>query len=230
MSDNKILKIGHRGAKGYIAENTIASFEKAIALGVDAVELDVQLCRSGELVVFHDHRVDRLTNGEGRIDQLQYSYISKLKTGGSANIPTLNHVLDIIDNRIIVNIELKAQNTAIEVASVLNEYIDIYNWNKDKFIISSFDHIELSKFKKLCPDIKIAALTSAIPVDYALFAQNLGAYSVNVSLEFVNKKFVDDAHNRGLKIFVYTVNHTDDIIRMRKLGVDGIFSDFPDII
>ena len=228
MENKSLLIIGHRGAKGYTAENTLVSFKKAMELGADAIELDVQICKSGELIVFHDHRVERLTNGEGRIEELDYKYLKSLDAGNASYIPTLQQVLNLIDNRILINIELKAKNTASEVAKLIELYIDKHNWNKDNFIISSFDHIELSKFKLLCPEIRIAALTASIPSKYAQFAEELGAYSINISIEFINTEFVNDAHKRGLKVFVYTVNHMDDIARMKALNVDGIFTDFPD--
>ncbi len=228
MSNKAIIKIGHRGAKGYIAENTLESFAKAMELGIDAIELDVQVCKSGELVVFHDHRVERLTNGIGRIEDLEYKYLKKLDAGNGAIIPTLEQVLDLIDNKVIVNIELKSKNSAKEVAKLTELYINKHNWKKTNFLISSFDHIELLQFKKLSPEINIGALTASIPTNYALFAENLGAYSINISLEFTNQAYVDDAHKRGLKVFVYTVNHPKDIAICKAMGVDGIFSDFPD--
>jgi len=78
------------------------------------------------------------------------------------------------------------------------------------------------------PDVNIGALITGIPETYVEFGEKLKAYSVNLSIEFINKKFVEDAHKRNLKVFVWTVNDADDIDRMKSLGVGGIFSDFPD--
>ena len=228
MSNNSIIKIGHRGAKGYITENTIESFYKAMELGVDAIELDVQVCQSGELVVFHDHRVERLTDGIGRIEELDYKYLKKLDVGNGTSIPTLEQVMDIVDNKIIINIELKSYGTATKVANLIEIYLRTHAWSKHNFMISSFNHIELLQFKKLCPEINIGALTANIPTKLALFAEELGAYSINISLEFINQAYVDDAHKRGLKVYVYTVNHPKDIVLCKAMGIDGIFSDFPD--
>ena len=74
------------------------------------------------------------------------------------------------------------------------------------------------------------ALSGALPLELALFAEKLGAYSVNSAIDSINRKFVQDAHSRGLKVFVYTVNHPEELAWMRELGVDGVFTDFPDRI
>jgi glycerophosphoryl diester phosphodiesterase len=96
--------------------------------------------------------------------------------------------------------------------------------------VSSFNHHELVAAKTLNPKIKNAPVISGLPRPYSRFAQEMGAYSVHISLGFVNRKFVEDAHNRGLSVFVYTVNHADDIKRMAKIGVDGVFTNFPELI
>lgn len=226
--EKKILKIGHRGAAGYEPENTLASFQRALELGVDAVELDVYVCKSGELVVVHDDTVDRTTNGKGEVQEKTFDELRSLDAGKGQKIPTLQEVLDLVDKKVIVNIELKGPNTAGPVAKVIEEYIKQKNWIEDLFLVSSFNHPELLKFKKINPNIKIGALIEKIPEGGAKFAQDLGVYSVNICAEFVNQKFVDDAHVSGLKVLVWTVDDADDINKIKSLGVDGIFSNFPD--
>ena len=106
------LNIGHRGAKGHIAENTLPSISKAIELGVDGIEIDIFVCKSGELVVFHDKKLDRLTNSHGYIESLEYDSIRKISVLGEHKIPTLNEVLELIDGKVFLNIELKGSGTA----------------------------------------------------------------------------------------------------------------------
>ena len=96
--------IGHRGAMGYIAENTLPSIEKAIDLGANGVEIDVFRCASGELVVFHDKTLEKLTNATGYIEELDIDSIQKIEVLEGYTIPTLNEVLDLIKGRIFVNI------------------------------------------------------------------------------------------------------------------------------
>lgn len=225
-----MLKIGHRGAMGYEPENTLKSFQKGLDLGVDMVELDVYALKTGELVVIHDDKVDRTTNGQGYVMDKSFDEIRSLDAGDGEKIPTLQEVLDLVDKKAQVNVELKGEGTAKPVAKVLDEYISRKGWSRDHFLVSSFDHYELKEFNALKPDIRIGALITAIPIGYCDYAEKVNAYSVNLNLEFINQKFVDDAHKRGLKVFVYTVNDKDDINRMKELGVDGLFSNFPDRI
>jgi len=226
-----MIKIGHRGACGYAPENTLASFKRALELNVDMIELDVYVCKSGELVVMHDDKVNRTTNGKGYVVDMTLEELKSLDAGSGEKIPTLIEVLDLIDKKTQVNIELKGPGTAEPVAKIINSYEENEGWRDDDFLVSSFNHYELEKFKKYCPEIRIGALLVGIPIGFAEFAQkNLNAWSVNLSIEFINKEFVDDAHNRGLKVLVFTVNDSDDIDRMKKINVDGIFSNFPDQI
>lgn len=225
-----MLKIGHRGAMGYEPENTLKSFQKALDLGVDMTELDVYVCKSGELVVIHDDKVDRTTDGHGYVIDKTFKEIRSLDAGKGEKIPTLEEVLDLLDRKIPINIELKGENTAEPVAKLIDKYINNNDWKEEDFFISSFNHYELKKFKELKPNIKVGALIVGIPIDFSDYAEKVNAYSVNLNLEFINQQFVDDAHSRGLKVFVFTVNDKDDIKRMRDLGVDGLFSNYPDRI
>ncbi len=113
------------------------------------------------------------------------------------------------------------------MVELISRYVE-KGWHKDSFLVSSFNHRELLAVKRLDEDIKLGALIRALPVDDAKFAQDLGAFSVNPALDFIDQRFVDDAHDRGLKVYVYTVNHPEDINKMYRLGVDGVFSSFPE--
>jgi len=227
--DKIFIKIGHRGAAGYEPENTLASFKRALELGVDAVELDVHCCSTGEVVAMHDKTLERTTNGKGYVIEKSLAELKSLNAGKGQQIPTLEEVLNLIDKKTIVNIELKGAHTAESVAKIVRYYINNYGWKPEMFWISSFDHEQLKKFRSLEPEIKIGALVTRIPRRrYADFIETLEVDFINPSMNFINKKFIDQAHKKGLKIFAYTVNHPEDIIRMKLLGVDGIFSNFPD--
>ena len=223
-----MLKIGHRGAKGYEPENTLISFKKALELKVDMVELDVYVCKTGELVVIHDDKVDRTTNGIGYVVGKTFDELRKLDAGKGEKIPTLEEVFDLIDRKVKINVELKGEGTAKPVYELIEKYIKEKSWEYDDFLISSFNHYALKEFNDLNPNIRIGALITGIPIGFAEFAEKVNSYSVNLDLEFINREFVDDAHKRGLKVFVHTVNDADDIERMKALKVDGMFSNFPD--
>ena len=226
--DKEILTIGHRGAMGHEPENTIRSFKKAIELNVDAIELDVYVCKTGELVVIHDDKIDRTTNGIGYTAEKTFAELRQLDAGKGELIPTFEEVLDFVDKRVIVNIELKGRNTAFTTHQVIDKYIQNYGWSALDFMVSSFDHRALNEFKQLSPQIPIGVLIEGIPLSYSDCAVELNAQSINLSLDFINQDFVNHAHNNGLKVYVYTVNDDDDITKMKSLNIDGIFCNFPE--
>ena len=226
MQKSHLLCMGHRGAMGHAPENTLSSIHKALELGAPCVEVDVYSV-DGHLVVFHDDRLERTTNGEGYLMDQSFDYLRSLDAGNGQCIPTLLEVSEAVYPHACINIELKGPGTAEPVAEFISELLQ-RGWNKDAILISSFDHRQLAEMKRINGDIKTGALICGLPVDDSRFAQDLGAFSVHPSLEFVDQRFVDDAHDRGLRVYVYTVNHPDDIKRVHKLGVDGVFTNFPE--
>ncbi|MFH1259660.1 MAG: glycerophosphodiester phosphodiesterase [Elusimicrobiota bacterium] len=221
-----VLKIGHRGAAGYEPENTIISVEKAIELKVDMIEIDAQLCKSGEVIVFHNNRIA----GSGYIADKTLLELKKYDLIKGQKIPTLEEVLDCINRRTKVNIEIKCEGAAKKIYSVLEHYVKEKGWKWDDFLVSFFNHYELLEFQKYSNKINLGALIAGIPLGYAECAAKLNAYSLNVSIKFINQNLVDDAHKRGLKLLVYTANEKEEIENLKSMGVDGIFSDFPDRI
>ena len=227
-SERKIIKFGHRGAWGYEPEHTLSSFKKALELNVDFIEMDVGICKTGEVVLFHDIMINRSTNSRGFLTDKTFNELRTLDAGKGQKIPTLEETLDLINRKTKVNIELKGEGSAKAVFKIINKYIIECGWEDNDFLISSFNHPELLKFRKLNPKIKIGAIIAGIPLNYGEFAEKLNAYSVHISKEFINQTLVDDIHKRGIKAFVYTVNDPDFIDKIKSLGVDGIFSDYPD--
>ncbi len=224
-----MIIIGHRGACGYEDENTLNSFQKAIDLGIHYVEFDVYKCKTGELIVHHDIILDNLTNLRGFIEEKTFEEISHAKTKHNLHLPTLQEVLDLIDKRVNVNIEIKSENSSKDVIGVINHYISEKNWELDNFIISSFFHEELLKFSKLNSNIKIGVLIGHLPIN-SDFLDEFDPYCVSLDEEFISLKFVKEVKKKGIKIFAYTVNSKKEFTRLRKLGVDGVFSNFPNKI
>jgi glycerophosphoryl diester phosphodiesterase len=221
--------IAHRGASGHEPENTLLAVEKAAALGAPWIEIDV-FAVEGELVVIHDERLEKTTNGTGHVRQRSLAYLRSLDAGKGQQIPMLREVLDLVKGRMGVNVELKGPETAAPVVKLIDEYKGLPGMYGGRILVSSFDHRELSKVRSLNPDIPIGALGFGPPPAHAAFAQDLGAVSVHTGLSRVNQAFVDDAHRRGLKVFVYTVNHPDDLRRVRAMGVDGVFTNYPELV
>ena len=228
-----MLRIGHRGACGYAPENTLKSFQKAIDLGVDMIELDVQLCKSGELIVMHDDTVNRTTDGSGFVKKIKLKNLKKLDAGEEERIPTLEEILNLVDRRVKVNIELKGPKTAKPVMKLIEEYVKKKRWNLDDFIISSFSRRELKKARSINPLIQIGFLISRFQLLdhwWLSFAKKIRANFIGPSLKITSKRLIRKAHKHGLRVYIWTVNESKDIERMRKWEADGVFSNFPDKI
>jgi len=223
---NKLICFAHRGAMGYEPENTLLAVEKAIQLGTDWIEVDVFVVEE-ELVVIHDDRLERTTNGSGYVMEKSLAYLRSLDAGKGQQIPFLREVFEVVGEKAGINVELKGPGAAQAASRLIEEYIRDYGRYPDQFLVSSYNHPELYKFHQLQPTIRIGALTMAIPLHYAKFAEELNAYSVHAGIEFINSDFVQDAHRRRMKMFIYTVNHQEALARMRQIGVDGIFTDYP---
>lgn len=223
--------IGHRGAKGYAPENTLASFRKALTLKVDMIELDVYALRSGELIIMHDDTVDRTTNGEGYIWDYTFEELRKLDAGNGQKVPLLSEVLDLINKRCGVNIELKGQYTSGPLAKLLAEYINEKGWDKELFMVSSFNHQELTLFMDTFPSVHACALFDHnVMPKYGAFVRKRSAFAVNPDANVVTARMVRELHERGLKVFVWNVQTPSMAARMRRYKVDGIFTDYPDRI
>ena len=134
-----MLKIAHRGARGYEPENTLKSFQKALDLHADGIELDVHLSSDGHLIVIHDETIDRTTNGKGFVNTFSLAELKTFLIDDQYEIPTLKEVFDLVNKKCLINIELKGLGTADKVAALIEEYIADQNWNYEHFIVSSFD-------------------------------------------------------------------------------------------
>lgn len=226
--NNTFLNIGHRGAMGHETENTLASIQKALDLNVDMIEIDVFKISSGEIVVFHDEEIDRLTNGRGAIESLNLNAIKNLTVKGNHKIPLLIEVLDVIDHKVPVNIELKGPGTSEGVLEIINSYIENRGWSLNDFLISSFNWEELKDMRTINKDIEIAVLTEANPLDAIDIAEELDAVAINPNYMSLTKGNVSKIRNHGFKIYTWTVNDAEQISKMKSLGVDGIFTNYPE--
>ena len=214
--------IGHRGAAGLEPENTRRSFARAIELDCDAVELDVHVVED-QLVVIHDHKLDRTTNGKGKVRFSKLADLRLLDAGAGERIPLLEEVIDLTSpTETPVNIELKGKGTAKQVAAVLEE--------SDRFLVTSFNHDELRQFRALRTDIAVAPLFEWWRTDAIETARELDAVSINLGDRIASSKRVDKIRAAGFEVLVYTVNSARRARQLEKMGVSGIFTDRPDIV
>jgi glycerophosphoryl diester phosphodiesterase len=220
--------IGHRGAMGYETENTVASVQKALELGVDMIEIDVFRVQSGEIVVFHDERVDRLANSGGLIESYNYFDLSQLTLVGGHRIPLLQDILKAINHKVPLNIELKGAGTSDQVHHILSYYTETQGWTSNQFLISSFNWDELRAYRALDPNARIAVLTEGDPTQALDVAKELNAEAINPSLMNSSPAAFQTIHEAGFKIYVWTVNEREHFESLKAMGADGIFTNFPD--
>ncbi len=223
-----MLIIGHRGTAGTAPENTLASFVAAVRAGVEMIELDVHRCAGGELVVIHDKKVNRTTNGTGQVNKKSLSELQQLNAGYGEKIPTLREVLDMLDKQVKINIELKGPDVAEPVFNLLEEYKSLHGWQCEDFYISSFDHSQLLQFRQWDKQTKTGILYEGKPKDFAHLAKKLQAFSINIPLHKANKKTINKIHAESLQVWVYTVDKPEDFLRLEALGADALFTNFPE--
>jgi glycerophosphoryl diester phosphodiesterase len=227
MTAPQFFCFGHRGARGHEPENTLRSVRKALELGANGIEVDVYWV-DGRLIVIHDDNLDRTTNGVGPVAEKSFAYLRSLDAGLGERIPVLAEVFDAVNRRAVINVELKGPDTAAPVVRLIKQYVRERGCRNEDFLVSSFDLAQIQAAKKLMPAIRVGALTEKAPPGLAAFTEQLGAWSLHPDKRCVTLELVSDAHRRGLKVFVFTVNHPSEIASMSALGVDGVFTDYPD--
>ena len=220
--------IGHRGAMGHAPENTVLSIQKALELGVDSIEIDVFRCQSGEIVVFHDKKLNKLTNGKGKIQQKTWSQLQKLQVMGSESIPVLEEIIQLINGRVRLNIELKGKNTSKGVFNIIQTDVESGRWKMDQVYVSSFDWEELHDFRKLTNEFGIAVLTDNNPLSAIPVAHELNAFAINPNHKKLTENMVKQIQGEGFEVLTWTVNDTARIHELTSWGVDAIITDFPD--
>lgn len=218
-----MLRVGHRGAAGYAPENSLASIQKAIALGVDLVEVDLRRTRDGHLVLLHDERVNRTTNGIGRVADMTLDQVQKLGAGDSQRIPTLDEALQTAHGRAGLILELKVEGIGQQACTIIRR-----SGFKGPVIYASFLTAELLPIRSVDSNATTMALMGRLPKDPITCATDVRATHGGLRWTTVTHALVQAYHNAGLQVFVYTVNELRDIQKMQSFGVDGIISDFPD--
>lgn len=232
----KMLKIGHRGAKGYASENSLFSFEKAIEMGVDGIELDVHLSLDGQIIVIHDDTIDRTTNGKGFVNTLSLQELKTFRINEKQaseleqQIPTLNEVFDLVNQTCFINIELKGKGTASAVVALIEKYIWEKNWKYANFLVSSFDWNAVQEVRFLNENIPIGILTET-NLDLAFsFAKFMKAEAIHPEFHLLTQDNTTQILAKGIQVFPWTVNEYEAIQKIKTYNVNGIITDFPDRI
>lgn len=218
-----MLKIGHRGAKGHLSENSIESLLKAFELGANGIEIDVHLSADGEAVVIHDETVDRtIKNAAGFVKDFTVAECQKI------GIPTLVEVFHLLPENAFLNIEIKAPNSAKVVVEEIEKFARLQEISYRNIVVSSFDWNVLKEINTLNETIQLGVLTEDNVANAFEFSATIRAYSINPYFKLLTEEFVQKAKENQFKIHTWTVNSPEDITFVKNFGVDAIISDFPD--
>jgi glycerophosphoryl diester phosphodiesterase len=248
----KPLVIAHQGGDGVWPGNTMVAFQKAAALGVDAIETDLRQTKDGVLVISHDESVERISNGAGRIVDLTYADLQKLDAGynwspdGGKTFPyrgqgitytSLEEVYKALPN-MRFNIDMKQTEPPIEAAfcNLTRQY-----GMQDKVVAASFNHKNNVAFRKLCPEVTTSAdeteTRNFVFLNFAFlgrwYSPQFKVFQVPVEqsgIPIITRHFVNAAHERNLRVDVWTIDDPAEMKRLIDLNVDGIMSDRPDLL
>lgn len=223
--------IGHRGGAAGYPENTLAAFKKAVELGADGVEFDVQLTKDGEVVVIHDELIDRTMTGSGLVKNFSLSELRQMSAGEffspdfkEEKIPTLREVLEVVQDLEVINIELKNYIPYPELEEKVLKLVDEFEI-RDQVIISSFNHYSLQKVKKLQPEIKTGALLMSKMINPSDYAFKRGFDALHLHFLTADQEIIDKSNFMGLQVSVYTVNFPEAVVELLEKGVDMIITD-----
>lgn len=238
--DNDTLIVAHRGASALAPENTLSAFDMAVNLGADYIEVDVQMTKDGKLVAMHDVTVDRTTNGTGRIKNLTYDDLTALDAGSwfsprfkGEKVPTLEAILDRYEGRTGILIELKHPSIYPDIEEELAELLTKRlneGYTLSPIIVQSFDKQSIQEFHQLLPVIPTGIIigTSEFSSGEDLFAIDGFASFINPKANLVDASFMQQAKERNLNVFTWTVSDSKTAQSLRNLNVNGIITNYPD--
>ena len=242
-TNQKMPKVwAHRGASGYAPENTMEAFELALDMGVDGIELDVQLTRDRELVVIHDETIDRESDGSGYVADLSLEELREFNYNKThpeycehADIPTLREVLDLIaPTDVTLNIELKTSvNPYPGIEQAVNDLVheyDEYNLS-DRIIYSSFNHDSIMRMKAIDENARLGLLCASAEItDFAGYAKDNGCEAIHTTLQDIKREgFVDSCQANDTKLNIWTIDSVGDMRACANLQVNSVITNYPDV-
>ena len=239
--EGRLLCLAHRGVPSLAPENTLPSFQEAFTAGVDGIELDVMETADGVVIVKHDFDLEGTTDGTGYVWDTTYEQLSQLNAAHTwqgqipkTRIPRLAEVLERVPEDMIVNIELKSyhwRSTGLEA-----KVVALVRQNRlvKRTIISSFNPYWLMRVRWLEPELRIGYILSDVDVPWILrkpyFLNLVRPDLLHAGAEIVTPEMVIQAHRRGMQVIAWTVNNRPMIAYLKSIGVDGVFTDFPELV
>jgi len=232
-----MLVIAHRGASGHAPENTMASFALALEMGARAVELDIHQSLDHELLVAHDDDLRRCGRDRRRLRSLHWDEAFKVDVGSwfdkrfaGERLPRLEEVFELVPPSVDLHVELKHGSRVYP--GIEERLVDLIHKRGaiSRTLVSSFDHEALYSVRSLDEKIRLGYLLGLTTLKTALREMGeLSAESLNCSIRQAHGRTLKSAHEKGFKVLVYTVNTPAERDRLARLGVDGIFSNYPEL-
>lgn len=233
---NQMRIFAHRGFSGEYPENTMLSFQKAYETGCDGIELDVQLTKDDVIVIMHDERIDRTTNGKGFIRDYTYEELCRFDCCGKfpgmfefQKIPTLREYFEWVrEKNLVTNIELK--NSVYYYRGLEEKVIRMVQefHLEERVLFSSFNLVSMIKCKEQIPEIPMGFLLENRVDNMGWFAKDCGMQYYHPDKEFLTRDQVEDCHDKGIGVNVWTVNKKQKMKELAEWNVDGIFTNYPD--
>lgn len=228
--------IAHRGASQVAPENTLSAFRKASEQGVHWVEFDVSRLGDNTPVIHHDATLDRCTTASARLQDITKADLANIGAGklhgpsfDAEAIPTLEQTLDLLNTSgMYANLEIKTHDDPPgELAKAVRDAMSNHPWTTDRIIVSSFDHGELAAFRKLMPDVAIAALWGRPPLDFRKTLTDLRAAALHLNYSHLSQSLLQEATSYGFDVRVYTINQPKVMVPFRDLGLTSVITDHP---
>jgi glycerophosphoryl diester phosphodiesterase len=225
---SQFLIIAHRGASNLAPENSLKAFRKAIELRADYIEFDIRKTKDGEIIVMHNANTFKMTGKRGIIKNMTSEELKKLEIGDGEKIPTLHELIQLAKRKIGLNCEVKVRGLEEMLVEILQS-ADLI----ESSIISSFKTDILLKIQKIEPKLRLSLLrpsrmqwiTSLIsPKKMIKTVIKSRFYAISPRNFFVNRKFIDKAHNHNLKVFPWTVDSEKKMKKLVKIGADGLIT------
>jgi glycerophosphoryl diester phosphodiesterase len=238
MNSGQISVFGHRGAKAYAPMNTIPAFELAYAQGAVGIELDVQRSKDGYPVIVHDFTVDETTNGEGYVTEKTLAELKALDAGSwfsdefkGVQIPTLDEVFETVGEKLLVNVEIKFEAQETDgVEQVVADCIRRYNM-AERVIVSSKNPYTLQRFHAIMPEVMTGFIYMAdMDIDTELIIEGYPLDARHPNHEMIDEAYITWAKEHNYYINTWTVNDPNRAKELRKLGLNTIITDMPDVI
>ena len=233
-----MINFAHRGSSKYFPENTILSLKEGIKSGSNGLEIDVHKTKDNKLVVIHDEDIQRTFKGKGLVKNMTLEELRNFKCRNKnfednleCRIPTLSEVLDIIkDTNVILNIELKTDE--IHYEDIEKDVIELVNRYglKRQIILSSFNHESIRICREIDSEIETGLLYYKEIENVVQYAKKLGANAIHLDLRVVSEELIKEANENNIKVNIYTVNSPIYMRKLIKAGVNGIFTDYPDLL